>query len=32
VLRNLKSLALGWQHRRNLEDSIVKAISPGLKV
>ncbi len=32
VLRNLKSLALGWQHRRNLEDSIIKAISPGLKV
>ncbi len=32
VLRNLKSLALGWQHRRNLEVSILKAISPGGKV
>ena len=28
VLRNLKSLALGWQHRRGLEVSILKAISP----
>ena len=28
VMRNLKSLALGWQHRRSLEVSILKAISP----
>jgi glycosyltransferase involved in cell wall biosynthesis len=32
VLRNVKSLALGWQHRQNLEESIVMAISPGWKV
>jgi glycosyltransferase involved in cell wall biosynthesis len=32
VLRNSKSLALGWQHRRNLKVSIAKAVSPGAKV
>jgi glycosyltransferase involved in cell wall biosynthesis len=32
VLRNLKSLALGWQHRRALEISILKAISPSQEV
>jgi glycosyltransferase involved in cell wall biosynthesis len=32
VLRNLKSLALGWEHRRALEVSILKAISPGGEV
>ena len=32
VLRNLKSLGLGWQQRRALENSILKAISPSQEV